>query len=87
MKGIIRAGDKTTGGGTVLSGSTAMRFGVIGVTRKGYPLKCPIPIHGRTVIAEGRPAFKHNGVPIALDGNFCACGCALLSSLPEVGAS
>lgn len=60
MKSIIRVGDKTTGGGTVLSGSTAMRFDVIGVAREGdpaYPI--PIPGHGRTVIAEVRPAFKN----------------------------
>ncbi|WP_166366842.1 PAAR domain-containing protein [Pseudomonas akapageensis] len=86
MKGIIRIGDKTTGGGTVLSGSTAMQFGGIGVARLGDPVKCPIPGHGRTVIAEGHPVFKDNGVPIAFQGHCCACGCTLISSLSQAGA-
>jgi uncharacterized Zn-binding protein involved in type VI secretion len=43
--------------------------------------------HGRTVIAEGHPAFRDNGVPVAFDGHRCACGCALVSSLPVARAS
>ncbi|MNF44992.1 PAAR motif protein [compost metagenome] len=87
MKGIIRIGDKTTGGGTVLSGSADMLFDGIGVAREGDPVRCPVPGHGRTVIAEGHPAFRDNGVPVAFDGHRCACGCALISSLPVAGAS
>lgn len=87
MKGIIRIGDKTTSGGTVLSGSTVMKFFDIGVARVGDPVICPIPIHGPTVIAEGHPTFKDNGVPVAFNGHLCACGCALISSLPDAGAS
>lgn len=37
MKGIIRIGDKTTSGGTVLSDSSVMKFGGIGVAREGDP--------------------------------------------------
>ncbi|MGF6093166.1 PAAR domain-containing protein [Pseudomonas sp. 18173] len=87
MKSIIRIGDKTTGAGTVLSGSLAMKFAGFGVARQGDPVLCPIPGHGRTVIAEGHPAFKDQGIPVAFDGHLCACGCALISSLPEAGAS
>jgi uncharacterized Zn-binding protein involved in type VI secretion len=86
MKNIIRIGDKTTGGGTVQSGSTVMKFGGVGVAREGDPVDCPIPGHGRTVIAEGHPTFKDNGVPVAFDGHRCACGCALISSMPGAGA-
>lgn len=87
MKGIIRINDKTTGGGTVLSGSTDMRFDGIGAARLGDPVSCPIPGHGPTVIAEGHPTFKDNGVPLAFHGHRCACGCVLLTSLPEATAS
>lgn len=87
MKGIIRIGDSTTGGGRVLSGSAAIRFGGIGVAREGDPVRCPVPSHSYTTIAEGHPAFKDNGIPVAFDGQLCACGCALISSLPEAGAS
>ncbi|MDD2115404.1 PAAR domain-containing protein [Pseudomonas asiatica] len=87
MKCVIRIGDRTTGGGTVLSGSTAMYFDGIGVAREGDPVDCPVLGHGRTVIAEGHAAFKDNGVPVAFDGHRCACGCALISSMPSAGVN
>ncbi|ALE87961.1 PAAR domain-containing protein [Pseudomonas versuta] len=87
MQGIIRKDDKTTGGGTVLAGSSAMKFGGIGVAREGDPVFCPVPGHGRTVIAEGHPVFRDNGVRVAFHGHRCACGCTLISSLPAAGAS
>ncbi|SDI64035.1 PAAR domain-containing protein [Pseudomonas panipatensis] len=87
MKGIIRIGDKTTGGGTVLSGSETMKFHGIGAARLGDPVSCAKPGHGRTVIAEGHPTFKDHGIPVAFHGHRCACGCVLLTSLPEAGAS
>ncbi|CAM4105168.1 hypothetical protein CCOS865_03973 [Pseudomonas reidholzensis] len=87
MRGIIRIGDKTTGGGNVLSGSTVMKFSGIGVARVGDPVQCPLPGHGRTAIAEGHPTFKDNGAAVAFNGHLCACGCALVCSLPEAGAS
>ncbi|WP_271411949.1 PAAR domain-containing protein [Pseudomonas sp. Q1-7] len=87
MKGIIRVGDKTTGGGTVISGSAVMKFHGIGVARVGDTVSCPIPGHGPTVVAEGHPVFKDHGVPVAFHGHRCACGCVLLTSLPEATAS
>ncbi|NWE42691.1 PAAR domain-containing protein [Pseudomonas yamanorum] len=87
MKNIIRIGDKTTGNGTVLSGSSSMRFANIGVARHGDPVECPVSGHGRTVIAEGNPAFRDDGITVAFQGHRCACGCTLISSLPEVSAS
>lgn len=83
MKGIIRIGDKTTGGGTVISGSAVMKFQDIGVARVGDSVTCPLPGHGPTVIAEGHPTFTDHGIPVALHGHRCACGCVLLSSLPQ----
>lgn len=87
MKGIIRVGDKNSRGGTVIAGSSSMRFDGIEVAREGDEVDCPIPGHGRTVIAEGNAAFKDNGVPVAFDGHRCACGCVLISSMPNAGAS
>ncbi|MCE6964156.1 PAAR domain-containing protein [Enterobacter sp. MW07] len=87
MKGIIRVGDKNTGGGSVLSGSTNMKFCGIGGARLGDPVSCPIEGHGPTVIAEGHPTFKDNGVPVAFHGHRCACGCTLISGLPQAAVS
>lgn len=87
MRNVIRIGDKTSGGGTVLSGSTTMIFRGIGAARQGDPVDCPVPGHGRTVISEGHPRFRDHGVPVAFHGHRCACGCVLVSSLPAVSAS
>jgi uncharacterized Zn-binding protein involved in type VI secretion len=87
MKGVIRIGDKTTGGGTVLSGSIDMIFRGSGAARRGDPVDCPVPGHGRTAIAEGHPTFNDQGVPVAFHGHCCACGCTLISSLPQASAS
>ncbi|STT73389.1 PAAR motif family protein [Klebsiella pneumoniae] len=83
MKGIIRTDDTHTGGGKVLSGSSNMKFGGIGVARLGDLVSCPIKGHGPTVIAEGHPTFSDHGIPVAFHGHRCACGCVLLSSLPQ----
>ncbi|MFZ4833274.1 PAAR domain-containing protein [Rouxiella sp. Mn2063] len=87
MKGIIRIGDMHTGGGSVLSGSSNMKFGGIGVARQGDPVSCPIPGHGLTVIAQGHPTFKDHGIPVAFNGHLCACGCVLITSLPQAAVS
>jgi len=87
MKGIIRVGDMHTGGGSVLSGSSNMQFAGIGVARQGDPVSCPIPGHGPTVIAQGHPTFKDHGIPVAFNGYLCACGCVLITSLPQAAVS
>ncbi|HAS0844840.1 TPA: PAAR domain-containing protein, partial [Enterobacter hormaechei subsp. xiangfangensis] len=53
MLQIIRKGDKTTHGGSVMTCSETMIFGGIGVARKGDRVSCPIPGHGPTTIIEG----------------------------------
>lgn len=80
MLQIIRKGDKTTHGGTVLTASEEMKFGGIGVARKGDTVSCPMPFHGVTIIIEGNPNYLDNGIPVAFHGHKCGCGCTLISS-------
>nr|WP_105583532.1 PAAR domain-containing protein [Cronobacter sakazakii] len=80
MLPIIRKGDKTTHGGSVMTCSSTMIFGGIGVARKGDKVSCPIPSHGVTIIIEGNPDYLDNGIPVAFHGHKCACGCSLISS-------
>lgn len=81
MLQIIRKGDKTTHGGSVLTGSDEMKFGGIGVARKGDEVSCPQQGHGPTTIIEGNPDFLDtNGIPVAFHGHKCGCGCTLISS-------
>jgi uncharacterized Zn-binding protein involved in type VI secretion len=86
MQNIIRIGDTHTGGGQVLTGSDVMKFGGIGVARLNDPVFCPLPAHGPTFVAEGHAVFNDNGVPIAFHGHRCACGCLLISSMPQASA-
>lgn len=87
MKGIVRIGDKTTGGGQVQSGSSKMKFQGIGVARLNDPVSCPIEGHSPSHIAEGHPTMKDNGAPVAFDGYKCSCGCTLISSLTNATTS
>lgn len=83
MLPIIRKGDKTTHGGSVITASDVMVFGGIGVARKGDIVSCPMSGHGPTVIIEGNPNYLDNGIPVAFHGHKCACGCTLISSFPQ----
>ncbi|WP_312344773.1 PAAR domain-containing protein [Leclercia sp.] len=80
MLQIIRKGDKTTHGGSVITASETMKFGSIGVARKGDKVSCPILGHGPTIIVEGNPNFLDHGIPVAFHGHKCGCGCTLISS-------
>jgi len=83
MQGIIRIGDKTTHGGTVLEGSSGIKFMGINVACIMDKVSCPL--HGTTFISEGDEGSQYNGRAIALHGHRCACGCTLITSLPNAG--
>ncbi|MDN7701944.1 MULTISPECIES: PAAR domain-containing protein [Burkholderia] len=83
MKSPIRKADKLEHGGEVTSGSPWTTFMGRPLARKGDEAICEL--HGRTVIDEGTDKFADRGhKPFALDGHRCACGCRLISSLPNV---
>lgn len=83
MQGVIRIGDKTTHGGTVLEGSSGVLF--MGKMVSCLMDKVSCPIHGLTCITEGDNGSTINGKPIALHGHRCGCGCSLITSLPIAG--
>ena len=87
MIGIIRVGDKTTGGGEVLSGSENIIFGGIPIARIGDPISCPLPGHEPAYISEGHPKMHDQDIGIAFHGYKCSCGCLLISSLASASAS
>lgn len=85
MLGVIRIGDKTTHGGTVIEGSSEVLF--MGKEVACILDKVSCPLHGQTFIAEGDEGSKINGRAIALHGHHCGCGCTLITSLPNAGKS
>lgn len=80
MKPIVRKGDTLRPfGGVVLEGHYEC---------EGLPMACMGDAarcnkHGMTRIAEGSGLSEIDGRPLALDGHRCACGCTLVSSLPD----
>lgn len=68
-------GDQTTTGATCLSSQATHTQNGVGHLRLG-DATTPCPQCGRAgVIAEGYPAWRVNGVPIAVDGAQINCGC------------
>lgn len=84
MKLVIRLGDPTTHGGTVVSATSHLEMFGKQVARLGDKVTCPIPGHGVCTIAEGDPLWSIDGMPVALEGHKTSCGASLISTLPNV---
>lgn len=77
---IIRLGDTTSHGGTVIEafGQTDLNGKpMAGVGHRGLPL-----VQGNLPITEGSALLDVNGVPVALHGMKTACGASLIASGP-----
>lgn len=86
-KRVVRLGDPTTHGGTVVSATVGYVMFGKEVAGRGDTAKCPIRGHGVVTIVEGDPSWTINGKNVALEGHKCSCGCSLISTLPNVGRS
>lgn len=85
MKNVIRLGDITSHGGTVLAASGTASVHGIAVARKGDTCMCPLSGHSPCVIAEGDPMVLIDGVPVAFQGHKTTCGALLISSVQTSG--
>ncbi|QGA56153.1 PAAR domain-containing protein [Brucella sp. 2280] len=79
MPRIVRLGDISSHGGTVISSASKWRCEGALIARKGDLHSCPIPGHGVTPIVSGSGKYQCEGAPIARDGDTCGCGAALIS--------
>ncbi|PCE33252.1 PAAR domain-containing protein [Burkholderia ubonensis] len=79
MTSIACIGDPTTHGGSIITGSDTMDVMGRKVARLGDLVSCPIEGHGVNPIIEGSDMILDNGVPVALHGHRCACGCQLIA--------
>lgn len=86
MKRVIRLGDPTSHGGSVVR-VAATHSSVMGkpLARLGDQCSCPLPGHGPCVIVEGDAQWTIDGVPVALEGHKTSCGAVLMSTLPNLG--
>ena len=74
---LIRLGDKTSHGGTVLEASPMSDSGGMGIARMGDKVSCPI--HGSGTIASGDMSMIVDGKPVARHGDKTACGAVLIA--------
>jgi len=85
MKKVIRLGDSTSHGGTVLSASSSTVVQGKAVALVGDQVSCPQDGHGPAVIVEGDPNWIIDGKAVALEGHKTSCGAALIASGPNAG--
>ena len=79
-RGIIRAGDKTDHGGTVLAASSGTIVMGKPAALKGDLTNCP-QCKGTFPINPDGEGAKHAGKPYAYQDDVTACGAKLISSL------
>lgn len=76
QRNIILVGDRTSDGGTVITGSPTDYVQGRAIARQGDLVDCPG--HGVNAIAEGHQTTILSGRPIALEGHRTECGCTLV---------
>lgn len=79
-KGVIRLGDKTSHGGSVISAATDLKYLGKCVALEGNQVVCP-KCKGAFPIKAPGSERKHKGKRVAYDGDKAACGAKLLSSI------
>ena len=79
MKAIIRLGDTTDHGGSVIESITHTNLNGKPMAGKGHMVMCPLCM-GLFPIAEGSRTYSVNGSPVALDGMKTTCGATLIAS-------
>ena len=80
MSQVVRLGDSSSHGGTVITASSRVRVGGVLVARAGDLHSCPVPGHGITAIASGAVRCKVEGSPVARAGDAVGCGAVLSAS-------
>lgn len=82
MRNVIRLGDPTTHGGTVVeSGAPHFIVGGKAVALVGDKCVCPITGHQNCSIVTGSSKHAVNGKAVAYDGDKTSCGATLISTV------
>ena len=84
MRAVVRLGDSSSHGGTVITASSRVRVGGALVARIGDLHSCPVPGHGITAITTGAARCKVEGSPVARAGDMAGCGAVLIASQSKV---
>lgn len=79
---IIRLGDSTSHGGTVIEAFSQTDLYGKPMSGVGHKVDCP-KCKGTFPISEGSATLDVGGVPVALHGMKTACGASLIASNPN----
>ncbi|QVM98882.1 PAAR domain-containing protein [Pseudomonas sp. SORT22] len=79
MRKIVRLGDSTDHGGSVIESLSPTNLNGKPIAGKGNLVSCPL-CKGIFPIIEGSSTYSINGIPVALDGMKTACGASLIAS-------
>ncbi len=79
MKAIVRKGDSTNHGGTVLEGFDHASLDGSPAAGVGHMVSCP-KCGGSRAIVQGSSQYAIDGRAVVLDGMKTACGASLIAS-------
>lgn len=86
MKNVIRLGDPTSHGGTVVSvAATHILVGGKPVACVGDQCICPLPGHGPGTIVKGSATHIVEGNAVAYHGHTTSCGAELIATVKNFG--
>jgi len=83
---IIRLGDATSHGGTVIEAFSQTDLNGKPMAGVGHNVICPL-CKGTFPISEGSGLLSVGGTPVALHGMKTACGASLIASNPKGDAA
>ena len=82
MPNVIRVGDPTSHGGSVIqSGAPHIRAAGKAVALVGDRCICPVQGHQNCTIASGNAKHRVNGKSVAYHGDKTSCGATLISTI------
>jgi uncharacterized Zn-binding protein involved in type VI secretion len=82
MQQVIRLGDTSSHGGSMVSASGLHRVNGIVVCVSGDVHSCPLKGHGRTAVTASR-TFTSNDRPVIATGDSAGCGAVMTSGSPD----
>ncbi|OCG21367.1 MULTISPECIES: PAAR domain-containing protein [unclassified Gilliamella] len=80
-KSVVRLGDPTTHGGSVISASSTTIIEGKTVALIGDLVSCPKKGHGINKIIEGAKTSFSDGKAVVLDQCLCECGCKVVATI------
>ncbi|WP_085247100.1 PAAR domain-containing protein [Gilliamella mensalis] len=80
-KSVVRLGDPTTHGGSVISASSTTIIEGKPVALIGDLVSCPKKGHGINKIIEGAKTCLSDGKAVVIDQCLCECGCKVLATI------